>query len=356
MKAARQQSQDLQQTHSYINAILSADPKKESTKGSPMNSVRISPIKDLNLKARFSDPPAPPPQQPLPEKPDAPSLKRIDSEKLKSTGSPVRSDAQMSTLNEALQTARKEIETQGLRLRDLEAMLTEERRAREDAEERANQLERERLSADTHVANGDTDETEVDDGTDETETVISNGSPSSNHADVATTRLQQRLDTMISEMNEMKLQMEKYRQRAETAEADRKSLAEMIESIRSDNARLASKHHSRSQSGSAQKEETAEVDRDEGGTTEEGEIPIINQRDVDEDTDGTDMRKLVQNGRPAELEDAATSNKTSQALATRTNRNELALHHGAPAISMLTVVALGVAVMAWLNNYPKVDR
>lgn len=321
-----------------------------------MNSVRISPIKDLNLKARFSDPPAPPPQQPLPEKPDAPSLKRIDSEKFKSSGSPVRSDAQMSTLNEALQTARKEIETQGLRLRDLEAMLTEERRAREDAEERANQLERERLSADTHVANGDTDETEVDGGTDETETVISNGSPSSNHADAATTRLQQRLDTMISEMNEMKLQMEKYRQRAETAEADRKSLAEMIESIRSDNARLASKHHSRSQSGSAQKEETAEVDRDEGDTTEEGEIPIINQRDADEDTDGTDMRKLVQNGRPAELDDAATSNKTSQALATRTNRNELALHHGAPAISMLTVVALGVAVMAWLNNYPKVDR
>ena len=356
IKAARQQSQDLQQTHSYISAILSADPKKESTRNSPINSTKISPIKDLNLKARFSDPPAPPPQQPLPEKPDAPSLKRIDSEKFKSMGSPVRSDVQMSTLNDALQTARKEIETQSTRLRDLEAMLMEERRAREDAEERANRLERERLATDSQMVNGETDKMETEDDTDETETVIANGSPSSDLADVATTRLQQRLDTMVSEMNEMKIQMDKYRQRAETAEADRKSLAEMIETIRNDNAKMASKRHSRSRSGSTQLE-TTEADRSlEGETAEEGEISIINERGVDEENNGTVLRKIVQNGRPAEHDDAETSKKTSQALATRTNRNELALHHGTPAISMLTVVALGVAVMAWLNNYPKVDR
>ncbi|OAG10407.1 uncharacterized protein CC84DRAFT_1184445 [Paraphaeosphaeria sporulosa] len=359
IKAARQQSQDLQQTHSYINAILSTDPKKDSTKNSPINSTKISPIKDANLKARFSDPPAPPPQQPLPEKPDAPSLQRMDTEKVKSTGSPVRSETQMSTLNEALQTAKMEIESQSVRLRDLEAMLTEERRAREDAEERANRLERERRSAESDLANGDIHKDEVHGHMDETETIIANGSASSSLADVATSRLQQRLDTMVSEMNEMKLQMEKYRQRAETAEADRKSLAEMIENIRKDNARTAgneAKRRSRSHSGSAQEAADDQTERSmDAEDAEEGEITIINERDVDGDVNGALARK-GQNDLPAEHKDTAASNKTSQALATRLNRNDLALLHGAPAISMLTVVALGVAVMAWLNDYPKVDR
>lgn len=265
----------------------------------------------------------------------------------------------MSTLNDALQTAKKEIETQSVRLRDLEAMLTEERRAREDAEERANRLERERSSADSSMANGAARNVEADGEVDETGPALANGSPSSNVANVATARLQQRLDTMVSEMNEMKLQMERYRQRAETAEADRKSLAEMIENIRHDNARLASKEiarRSRSHSGSTQ------ADEDEAGRSvgdddvEEGDITIINERDVGEDANGIGLRKVVQNGRPDEHDEPTTSSKTPQALATRPNRNELALHHGAPAISMLTVVALGVAVMAWLNNYPKVDR
>lgn len=358
IKAARQQSQDLQQTHSYINAILTTDPKKESTKNSPINSARISPIKDANLKARFSDPPAPPPQQPLPEKPDAPSLKRSDTEKLRNTGSPVRSDAQMS-MNEALQTAKREIESQSVRLRDLEAMLTEERRAREDAEERANRLERERLSAEAESANGDIHKDENQDGADETETIVANGSTSSSLADVATSRLQQRLDTMVSEMNEMKLQMEKYRQRAETAEADRKSLTEMIENIRDDNARAAgkeAKRRSRSHSGSAQEAIDDKTERSmEAEDAEEGEIVIINERDVEGGANDTLARK-GQNGLSVEHKASAASNKASQALATRANRNDLAILHGAPAISMLTVVALGVAVMAWLNDYPKVDR
>ena len=265
----------------------------------------------------------------------------------------------MSTLNDALQTAKKEIETQSVRLRDLEAMLTEERRAREDAEERVNRLERERSSAGLSMANGAVPTLEAEDEAEGT-AVVANGSPSSNAANAATTRLQQRLDTMISEMNEMKLQMEKYRQRAESAEADRKSLAEMIENIRHDNARLADKktsRRSRSHSGSTQADEDNEASRCvDDDDAEEGEIPIINERDMEEDANGIALQKVAQNGRPAEHNEQAATNKTSQALATRATRNELALHHGAPAISMLTVVALGVAVMAWLNNYPKVDR
>lgn len=360
IKTARQQSQDLQQTHHYINAILSSDPKKELTKASPINPVKISPIKEMNLKARFSDPPAPPPQQPLPEKPDAHSvLKRTDTERPKSNGSPVRSDSQMSTLTDALQTAKKEIETQSVRLRDLEAMLSEERRAREDAEERANRLERERDVAEPTVANGDIHKPEADVESEDSETIIANGSASPSTADVATSRLQQRLDSMMSEMNEMKVQMERYRERAETAEADRKSLAEMIENIRQDNAKKASKEakrRSRSDSEFAREAATTKTDgTGEEEEAEEGEITIINE-DIEEDGAGALLRRAVQNGQPTEHEVVADPTKSSQALATRPNRNDLALVHGAPAVSILTVVALGVAVMAWLNNYPKVER
>ncbi|CAI6335936.1 unnamed protein product [Periconia digitata] len=357
MKAARQQSQDLKQTHSYINAILATEPSKDQTKPA-INPVKISPIKDINLKARFSDPPAPPPQQPLPEKPDAySSLRRADTERPKINGSPVRPDAQMSSLTEALHNAKKEMESQSIRLRNLENLLNEERRAREDAEERANRLEREHASIEPEVPNEEArvPEAAAESEDSEAETVIANGSASPIEADTATTRLQQKLDVMMSEMSELRSQMEKYRERAESAEADRKSLAEMIENIRLDNAKTSIKRRSRGGGEPNQNDAPApEAQDNEAEESDEGEIVIINE-DLGDDNTQTLIRRAVQNGRPVgETEELDV--KAPSVLTTRPNRNELALAHGAPAVSILTVVALGVAVMAWLNNYPKVDR
>ncbi|KAF2738446.1 hypothetical protein EJ04DRAFT_52738 [Polyplosphaeria fusca] len=372
MKAARQQSQELQQTHQYINSILSADPKKEPNKPSPTSHVRISPIKDL--KTRFSEPPAPPPQQPLPEKPDAnqPSLRRTDTERPKGSGSPVRSDAhpQVASLADALTSAKKEIENQGHRMRDLEALLTEERRAREDAEERANRLERESLreqaSPEALLNHDDDNASETTISPEKEETVLlTNGSAPPSAADVATTRLQQRLDLMMSEMNEMKQQMERYRLRAETAEAEsathRKSLAEMVENIRQDEAKKAikdAKRRSRSDSDVATDMSAAALGEYEEDDAEEGEITIINEKDVELDGAGALLRRVgVQNGRLVPHNDSNVSDKIANTLVTRQpNRSDVALTHGAPAVSILTVVALGVAVMAWLNQYPKVER
>jgi len=310
----------------------------------------------MNLKARFSDPPAPPPQQPLPAKPDGQaSLRRSDTEKAKSNGSPVRSDAQTSTLTEALNNAKKELESQSTRLRDLEIRLNEERRAREDAEERANRLERERDMSEPIMANGGIHKTEPGDDSEETETVVANGSASPSLPDIAAARLQQRLDAMMSEMNEMKLQMEKYRERAETAEADRKSLSEMIENIRHDNAKQATKEAKRrSRSDSDLSGGASKVDgQEDEEETEQGEITIINEG-VDEEGAAALLRSVVQNGRPVGRGAAADAAKAQHALVTR--QNQSALVHGAPAVSILTVVALGVAVMAWLNNYPTGER
>ncbi|KAJ4374009.1 hypothetical protein N0V83_002748 [Neocucurbitaria cava] len=364
IKAAKQQSQDLQQTHQYINAILSADPKKEPTKASPINQIKISPIKDISLKARFSDPPAPPPQQPLPEKPDAASsIRRSDTERPK-TASPVRSDAQMSTLTEALTSTKKELESQNLRLKELEALLNEERRAREDAEERANRLERESSKEiaehDMPLANGDIHKNEIVETVGEEASGLENGSASPSAADDTTARLQQRLELMVSEMNEMKQQMERYRVRAETAEADRKSLAEMIENIRKDNAKAASKgsrRRSRSGSQSARGAGGASVDElEDDNDTEEGEITIIREKDLEDDgSDGLVRRGGAQNGHPVEQNGTKQSENASNALVTRRPDRDL-MYHGGPVGAIVTVVAIGVAVMAMLNQYPKAER
>ncbi|KAF2031257.1 hypothetical protein EK21DRAFT_111080 [Setomelanomma holmii] len=365
IKAAKQQSQELQQTHQYINAILSADPKKESNKASPIDSTKILPIKDIGLKARFSDPPAPPPQQPLPAKPDAASsLRRSDTERPK-PGSPVRSDAQMSTLTEALTSAKKEIESQGVRLKDLEAMLNEERRAREEAEERANRLERESLTdREDHGiehTNGDirgdgTAEHEVE----EKVTGLENRSASPETVE-STSRLQQRLELMMAEMTEMKQQMERYRERAETAEADRRTLAEMVESIRRDNARTSSREaRRRGRSGSPLLQDVVGSQDDQAedlDDAEEGEITIIKENDLDDDGTKELLRRAgVANGHTVEQEKGLSVTKASNALATRqTGRADL-MYHGGPVGAIVTVVAIGVAVMAMLNQYPKAER
>ncbi|KAJ4325473.1 hypothetical protein N0V94_000616 [Neodidymelliopsis sp. IMI 364377] len=362
MKAAKQQSQELQQAHQYINAILSAEPKKESAKQSPANSVRISPIKDLNLKARFSDPPAPPPQQPLPEKPNASSsLKRSDTERPK-TASPVRSDAQMSSLTEALSSAKKEIESQSVRLRDLESLLSEERRAREDAEERANRLERESIKESKDQGAADEASEEGDEpAVEETDNTGPESSSASPDAADTTTRLQHRLETMMLEMNEMKQQMERYRERAESAESERKSLAEMIETIRKDNAKSnqsGSRRRSRSSDDDIREITDSDVDGPKDDNDGEvGEITIIKDHDVDEDSAGTLFEEAnKQNGHVVDGENKKESSKSTNALSIQRHSSADLMYHGGPVGAIVTVVAIGVAVMAMLNQYPKAER
>jgi hypothetical protein len=297
----------------------------------------------------------------LPEKPDAASsLRRSDTERPK-TASPVRSDAQLSTLNEALTSAKKEIESQGVRLRDLETLLNEERRAREDAEERAAQLEREtskeQKDAETVMGDDETHENEAADSEPEPLTGAENGSASSS-ADDSTARLQQRLELMMSEMNEMKQQMERYRERAETAEADRKTLAEMIENIRKDNAKAASKEarrRSRSNNASERVGVKADVEGSHGDKAEEGEITIIREKDLDEDDpEASLLETRHQNGHTVEQNGSKPATNSNSVVAHRPDRD--AMYYGGPVGAMVTVVAIGVAVMAILNQYPKAER
>jgi hypothetical protein len=138
MKLAMQQSQDLARARKCIEAMLGGEgkpaekePKKNSEKGRP------SPIKNKSdIKAQFSDPPAPPPQAPLPEKPDVaraladpliqPLLRRPESSRPSSANSsPTRTDhsGDILRLCEELKLAKGELSSQAERMKGLESQL-----------------------------------------------------------------------------------------------------------------------------------------------------------------------------------------------------------------------------------------
>jgi len=377
MKVAKEQRLDLNQTRDFLGNILSGDVEKPRSNPSPTesNSGPRLPngrpkIPKIDAISRFSDPPAPPPQQPLPEKPDgsrsSPSdsvshafLKRTDTEKPRSgiSNSPTSAQSsQILSLVEALSSAKKEIDSQGVKVKMLEDQLRQERTAKERAEERAKRLE--------HLSRGEGPVSEVEaafeppsESDDSTVMVLDNAQAreankpwnEANSTEKGTTteakddKLQQRLDLLVAEMNEMKLQMESYRHRAETAESEaastRVSLTDMIKRLRHENVNAAVAAELR-------------LDEHAGHMVSEGE--------QSEGTTAVGPRpKAQQNGQavpPGQLQHIERAVTT--VLAGSSNggtRNEL-LAQSAPYASMLGVVLLGMGLMAYLNTWQKVEK
>ncbi|KAF2452562.1 hypothetical protein BDY21DRAFT_157709 [Lineolata rhizophorae] len=401
LKNARQQSQDLQRTSQYVDSLLTSEPKKEQPAKSP--HTKVSPIKDI--KARFSDPPAPPPQQPLPEKPDVARantaetgiqsmLKRETTERPKiaaSNSSSLRQESSnhITSLVQELTNAQKKIDTQSVQLKDLEEMLKRERLLRENAEERAHRLE----SAGGHLPNGAPVDATLQQPSSSSQAQPAESSAESSAADMSnpdetaktavidesTTKLQQRLELMLREMDEMKRQMELYRNRAETAEAqsakDRQSLAEMVEKIRQDEAARnnasAEAHDSlrrRRRPGSSGSHKSTESTGKEPNNMSTATTAVDAEGEVadataDEDAVVDLIRKVgMQNGRPVTPEQVDELQKAiGHALGHGRTASVQAPRHdqvaqSAPYASILGVVLLGVGLMAYLNGWQKVER
>lgn len=159
---ARLQTIDLGRADNFLGSMVGKDDLKENERVPIIDPPKAPQVNGSALpfrtdaKPRFSDPPAPPPQQPLPEKPDvarsahpfepsSPSLKRSNTERPRSVpnASPIRQEpsSQIIKLAEDLANARKELDVQSARMRDLEEMLQKERQAREVAEDLAKRLE-----------------------------------------------------------------------------------------------------------------------------------------------------------------------------------------------------------------------
>jgi hypothetical protein len=381
MRSARLQSQDLSRTGQFINALLSKEEPKPNDKPEvpdppkPLVNGNASSFR-ADAKARFSDPPAPPPQQPLPEKPDVPSLKRGTTERPRShpnnsTTSPIQQDhlSKIMLLQEQLSTATREIEVQGARMRELEEKLQHEREAREQAESNARNLEDAYAAkANGTITNGEPDlvleqafdppsekaaDTTIE--TLSTRDVPPTASLPKSNVDAGAALLQARLDNVLSEMGMLRQQLTEWKQRAEKAEverdADRKTLAEMVQQIR--------ERDERDRANAAQLQAFRE------------EAQEMNSR---QPTSKTHETKPAQNG-PSAVEPERTEDPCEEIpeppMLSRQNTikpgtgpmskqvQDPLLAQGLPYASMVGVVLIGMGLMAYINGWQpqgRVDR
>ncbi|KAL3468545.1 hypothetical protein BJX64DRAFT_8204 [Aspergillus heterothallicus] len=372
MKQAKQQQQDLRQTDEFLTDLMKPGVvEKERQKHSPGDSTSSRQLNGrpkmprMDSFSRFSDPPAPPPQQPLPEKPDAlprngadaiSPLKRADTEKPKmsSGSSPVsRESSQILSLIEALSSAKREIDSQGARVKELENMLMQERHARESAEEKAKALEL--LSTkELNDTSAPTTESQLDSSPQNPEHTTSENSETETSAgpteseteqvlvDDPTDKLQHRLETLMGEMEEMRKQVSLFKDRAEKAETEtvetRKSLAEMIETLRKERAEPRNKVYE-SVSGV---QTTPHID---------GQSP---QPD-DESASAGEKSKAYSQQQVLSPHGEGAESPVSE-VTTQSHRRLDAIEQSSPYASMLGVVLLGVGLMAYLNGWQKMDK
>jgi hypothetical protein len=383
MKTAKQQAQDLEQTNNFLNSLLSnnhkdgagppvqvENPSSRVVNGKPRLS-KIDPV------SRFSDPPAPPPQQPLPEKPDLgrsspteiamiSSFKRSETARPGSGtgGSPTnQQSSQILSLVEALSSAKKELDSQGARVKHLEDMLREERSAREGAEERARRLEQsasfkpisipEQPSNVNHVSGSVTGDTSVEHPAERPNKEETAGIPVlSEGAIPGAEELQSRLNQMVAEMDKMKQDMQKFQQRAEAAEANaastRASLAEMIERLREENEEAA---------------EAAEAAQREvlpGSSTSQPSSTMKNSKlgatNISSSKTLTKSRSNMPNGHLRTPSKLPENLERAVATVLRTDTDGQLLAQSAPYASMLGVVLIGVGLMAYLNSWQKIEK
>lgn len=373
MKLAMQQSQDLARARKCIEAMLGGEAKpseKEPKKTS--EKARPSPVKQKSdLKAQFLDPPAPPPQAPLPEKPDVakaladpliqPLLKRAESTRPSSANSsPTRMDHSSDILRlcEELKLAKGELSSQAERMKGLETQLAHERLARESAESRALRLE----SSDRTEASPETTEEE------EKHDSPQSRAPAADAVTSSPPDLHTQLERLQSSMDEMKQQMESYRLRAETAETERDeartSLAELVEQKRAENAAEEARTASRSRRGSSKTRSPTRSQKSEGQNGHAVSpaptvISLLERADIQEGQAITpEQARILQQFLNQEvLGVPSTAAEGKGGTATVSAPHESALtYHGRPLTGAALVVVLGVCLMGWMNSWPRVER
>lgn len=366
-----QQSQEIARARQAIENMLGGKLEAPAMEKPKSNSekARPSPTKSkLDLKAHFSEPPAPPPQAPLPEKPDVaraladpliqPLLRRSDTARpSSSSSSPTRNDHSSDILRlcEELKSAKGELSNQSERMKSLENELAQERLARESAEERAQRLEQ----------------------ADRRDSPTNDGHPSADNSPSTSTRptdvisdpapeVQIQLDRLRTQMDEMKQQMEAYRQRAEKAESERdeakQTLAEMVEEKRRQNAEQASeKSISLAKAQSSPAKSLPQPD----GLSAESNGHILPPASSSSPTPSNLLQRAgVEEGRPITPEQAKM---LTQFLAREVigsdpsnigarDMDKALLYYGVPYGSFAAVVIVGFIAMNWINGWPKIER
>lgn len=359
-----------------MTALLSKNNVKDIEKINPSDSVKsqqslVNGLASLptrpDPKARFSDPPAPPPQQPLPEKPDAASLRRKTGERPRSGPSnsgPVQHEilSQVVRLTKALNNAKRDTDAQTSRVRELEQMIKEERAAREQAEEVARRLEESvhrhvdatpSVTLDSAEAGGSDSEAVSEEQADDGETnEVGKEEDFRNDDEEAATSLRNRILTMEEQMRDLRSQLDEWKQRCEAAETERddgrKSLAEMALQLRNDEARRASKEEREGLRLRKRRTGQARESTDEGRSRERQDpLPTERQDRAESQGDGDGEPREVDGG--VKLGTSGLSRLAwRQGFIHQHGEN---LQAGLPYASMLGVVLIGMGLMVYLNGW-----
>ncbi|KAI1104020.1 hypothetical protein F4804DRAFT_308404 [Jackrogersella minutella] len=379
MRTQRLQSQDLGRTNQFVQGLLTKDDIKDSEKPDAAEQPKSQIINGNGIsfrsdnKTRFSDPPAPPPQQPLPEKPDVPSLKRGITERPKQPNnqnmSPIRQDgntSQILQLTEALNSAKREIESQSSRMRDLEETLQKERQARELAEELARRLEEaSAIKVNGAPVKSETQETALEAAfelpLDETPSPSADNmiddagktAPQAEAIEASATHLHAQIESMVLEMKDLRQQLDAFKQRAETAEAerdaDRKSLVEMALQIRRDTEAREATAREKALSESRAVEKSSKASTTPKGSSARPRTP----------SPGSTRDQST----PGELGDNPTLSRantiTPQSASSNLLPRDQAFANSIPYASMFGVVIIGMSLMAYINGWqsqPRLER
>ncbi|KAK5635728.1 hypothetical protein RRF57_011440 [Xylaria bambusicola] len=383
MRNARLQSQDLGRTDHFVHALLSKEDVKDIDKADVpepskpvVNGGAVS-FRSEN-KTRFSDPPAPPPQQPLPEKPDLPALKRGITERAKphpQNMSPIRHEgngSQILQLTEALSNAKKEIESQTTRVRDLEEMLLRERQARELAEDLARRLEKQLKETSSGVAmapSGDleTGKTPVDSTFEPPTEEIGSAEvhdtpmldadtaaqPDAEVIEASATQLHAQIESLVLEIKDLRQKLDIFKRRAETAESERdtqrKTLAEMALQIRQD-----------AEARELVEKETMLKGPQSKDAADESEAIIGSELVSTSSPSSRPSRRMSVDSpdQPILSQTATITPNTPQAPSGTLAPNQLFIN-SIPYTSMIGVVLIGVGLMAYINGWqpqPRLER
>lgn len=354
-----------------------------------MRGINGWPKMALPKSERYSEPPAPPPSVPLPDRPRLTrssttellppvpggkgSLRRRYSDRTSPspspspTGSPRNDASHVKSLIDAL-TMKDE------KVKKLELMLLQEREARENAEKRANTFEESADTVDKTAPNGLALQ-DVDTAGDNKE----NGGIESDGKDNKTRGLENRLQKLLVDMEDMKKAVAHYQNAAKSASSNaddtRKTLERVVQGMQDEKAAAqitaeAKDHNAGDKEEITTKAPTAEQQHQQHKTDSASDAvsnPATNNNSATtvqrspRSPDACEAEPTSgQSSAPSMSEKLPASRPSSSSPSVKQHTTEdpdgHVLEHAAPYASLLTVVMFGVGLMAYLNGWPRVDK
>lgn len=426
LHTAKQQSQELQRTSDFFDSLLTlevTDKENEVNKAASSDGGDHSPIIDsgvgLEATGFKSEPraPMPPPAKHITVTPESLKTDEIsDSPPAQSPQSPLSprsrnisrsfdkckdrndpSPQQIFSLVAQLRDARLELEAKSAKVKDLEDLLRRERKAREDAEDRAAKLESTTngVLLKPRSDDGKDEEKEEDDDAeynhmlgvwdsksghdvrddvsvagsditvrdadfDDNKSTMSAGENLAHATATAAAEAafiwQRRVEEMMVELKAAKEEIEQYKKTVKIAEEEkqqsRRTLEEMVAQHRAENERRERSRRELLKESSVQ---TSDIESLSGATMVNSGVQAGDILDEKAALVNSTIASMA-NGSLVVHSGDGKSTLHKHSPSTELLRQRSVMRDSVPYVSIVGVVVIGVGIMAILNTWPKGER